>query len=106
MERAEEERVQETLVQKHASAEERQAQLLSSIQERAKTHNDMALARAQQRQEEELRELDSKKTQIEEKLTRAATNRPDPAEKARAYNQRVQERLSSLVSVQQEAAEA
>lgn len=38
-ERAEEQRVQETIEQKHSGAEERQAQLLSSIQEKAKTHN-------------------------------------------------------------------
>jgi len=46
-------------------------------------------SRAQARMEEEQREIDTKKTQIEEKLTRAATLRVDPAEKARAYNQKV-----------------
>jgi len=42
--------------------------------------------------------LDTKKFQIEEKLTRAAVKRTDPAEKARAYNAKVQERLENLVS--------
>ena len=60
--------------------------MLQSIQEKAKTHNLMAIARVQEKQEQELRELEEKMTLIEEKLTRAATNRADPAEKARAYN--------------------
>ena len=42
--------------------------------------------------------MDSKKTQIEEKLNRAATKRPNPAEKARAYNAKVQEKLEHLVN--------
>ena len=47
---------------------------------------------------EERKELDTKKTQIEEKLVRAANNRADPAEKARAYNQKVQEKLTVIAS--------
>lgn len=57
----------------------------------------MAIARVQARQETEQQALDSKKTQIEEKLTRAATKRVDPAEKARAYNAKVHEKVSSIV---------
>lgn len=63
--------------------------MLSSIQEKAKTHNEKARERVQRIQEEEQREADLKKTQIAEKLNRAATNRADPAEKARVYNQKV-----------------
>ena len=63
--------------------------MLSSIQEKAKTHNEKARERVQRIQEEEQREADIKKTQIAEKLNRAATNRADPAEKARVYNQKV-----------------
>lgn len=56
--------------------------------------------------ENEQHAKDSKKSQIEEKLTRAATKRTDPAEKARAYNAKVQEKLESLVSEHQEAADS
>lgn len=62
---------------------------MTSIQEKAKEHNLMALARAQARQQEEQREIDSKKSAIEEKLNRAANNRVDPSEKAREHNQKV-----------------
>jgi len=79
---------------------------LSSIQARAKTHNEMALAKVHAKIENEQQALDSKKTQIEEKLTRAATKRSDPAEKARAYNAKVQEKLEHLVSETQEAADS
>lgn len=68
--------------------------MLNSIQTKAKTHNELARERAQKHQEEEQREADQKKSQLEEKLTRAATNRADPAEKARVYNQKVQERVT------------
>ena len=54
------------------------------------------MARAQARLEEEQREMDTKKTQIEEKLTRAATLRIDPAEKARTHNQKVQEKVTNI----------
>lgn len=64
----------------------------------------MAQARAQARQEEEQRELDSKKTQIEEKLSRAAENRVDLSEKAKAHNAKVQEKVSIALSTEQEAA--
>jgi len=50
--------------------------------------------------------LVNKKTKIEEKLTRAATKRADPAEKARAYNAKVQEKLSTMAVDQQEAAQS
>lgn len=60
--------------------------MLNTIQEKAKTHNEKARERVQRIQEEEQREADLKKTQIAEKLNRAATNRADPAEKARVYN--------------------
>ena len=63
--------------------------MLNSKLEKAKTHNEKVLERAQRLQEEEQREADIKKTLIEEKLNRAATNRADPAEKARVYNQKV-----------------
>lgn len=86
IEQAEEERVQQEITLKHNIAEERQAQFMASITEKAKEHNLMALARAQNHQEEEQRELDSKKSAIEEKLTRAASLRVDPSEKAREHN--------------------
>ena len=62
-------------------------------------------SRAQARMEEEQREIDTKKTQIEEKLTRAATLRVDPAEKARAYNQKVQEKVTNINSEQMTGAD-
>lgn len=52
-ERAREERVQFTLTEKLTSAEERQAQLLSSIQARAKTHNEIVVTRVQTKIEAE-----------------------------------------------------
>jgi len=63
----------------------------------------MALAKIQSKIENEQQAMDSKKSQIEEKLTRAATKRTDPAEKARAYNAKVQEKLETLVTEAQEA---
>merc|ERR1711893_440911 len=69
------------------------------------THNQKALERCQARQEEEQRELDEKKTLIETKLSRAAENRNDPAEKARAYNAKDQAKLSNMASEQHEAVE-
>jgi len=54
------------------------------------------LTRAQARLEEEQREMDTKKSQIEEKLTRAATLRIDPAEKARTHNLKVQEKVTNI----------
>jgi len=65
----------------------------------------LAAAKKQSKVEKEEQALDSKKTQIEEKLTRAATKRQDPAEKARAYNAKVQERRETLVNETQEAAD-
>ena len=66
----------------------------------------MALARAQARQRDEQRELDSKKSAIEDKLTRAANNRADPSEKAREHNQRVQEKVTTVMSELSESAES
>jgi len=50
--------------------------------------------------------LDTKKFQIEEKLTRAAVKRCDPAEKARDHNAKVLEKLENLVNGHQEAADS
>lgn len=85
-ERAEEERASNEISQKLESAEERQTRLLNERLAKAKSHNEMAQARAQARVEEEQREIDSKKTLIEEKLTRAAENRVDLSEKAKVHN--------------------
>jgi|FrelakmetLWP11LW_1041352.scaffolds.fasta_scaffold74343_2 hypothetical protein len=63
-ERAEEERAQQEISQKHTTAEERQAQFMASITEKAKEHNLMALTRAQKFLEEEQRKLDEKKSAI------------------------------------------
>lgn len=104
-ERAEEERAQTELAQKHLSAGERQTQLIVSIQNKAKTHNEKVAASRLARHEEEQRQVDSKKTQIEEKLSRAASNRNDPAEKARAYNAKYQEKLSTISFEHQESIE-
>lgn len=65
----------------------------------------MALARAQARQQEEQRELDSKKSAIEEKLNRAAIKRADPSEKAREHNAKVHEKVTSVMSEMSESAE-
>ena len=78
--------MQQGLVSKQTQAEERQAQQLQAVKERAKCHNLMALARAQARQEEEQREIDTKKEAMQHKLSRAEQNRTDPSEKAREYN--------------------
>lgn len=48
--------------------------------------------------------MDLKMFAIEEKLNRAATKRVDPSEKARSHNQKVQEKLSNVVTEQQEEA--
>jgi len=77
-----------------------------SITEKAKEHNLLIHTRAQARLQEEQREIDSKKTQIEEKLTRAANLRSDPAEKAKVHNQKVQEKVTNAVTCQMEAADS
>lgn len=63
------------------------------------------MERAQARTLLEQQALDTKKSLIEEKLCRAANKRADPAEKARAYNAKVQEKLSTMATDQQEAAD-
>merc|ERR1712187_434830 len=90
--------------QKRTGAEERFAQKLNSIQEKAKVHNERAMGRAKALQAEEQREYESKQKAIEEKLAKAANKRADPSEKAREHNMKVQEKLYSLDSAHQETA--
>merc|ERR1711953_289407 len=88
-EKAQAEKTQTELQQKHTNAEQRTVDKLNTIQEKAKIHNQKVMQNVQSKAEEAKEELDTKKAKFEDKMTRAASLKKDTKlEKAKAYNEK------------------
>merc|ERR1711982_268585 len=101
-EKAQAEKTQTELEQKHTSAEQRTVDKLNGIQEKAKIHNQRVMQNVQSKAEEAKEELDTKKAKFEDKMTRAASFKKDTKlEKAKAYNEKHQQRMEGIQQEQQ-----
>ena len=68
---------------------------MSKIQEKAKTHNELAFLRVLAHKDEERKDRDDLVSQLENKMARQAQMKVAALKRARTYNQRVQEKLSN-----------
>merc|ERR1712110_525160 len=71
--KAQAEKAQTEMTQKHTSAEQRTVDKLNGIQEKAKTHNKKVQQIVQSKAEETKEELDTKKAKFEDKMSRASS---------------------------------
>lgn len=92
-ERAQEEKLQSESVKRHTGAEERLVEKLNNIQEKCKSHNAKVQKVVQSKAEEAKEELDTKKAKFEDKMTRASSFKNQNLEKAKAYNEKHQQRV-------------
>jgi len=92
-ERAQEEKLLSESVKRHTGAEERLVEKLNSIQEKCKSHNAKVQKVVQSKVEEAKEELDTKKAKFEDKMTRASSFKNQNLEKAKAYNEKHQQRV-------------
>lgn len=105
MERAQEERIQETITMKQA-AETRANENLTRIQEKAKFFNERAQNRVMAKRDEERKGRDDLVSLLEDKMSRQSQLKEAALEKARNYNMRVQQKLESYKQGQCEGKES
>lgn len=100
-EKAQEEKVQTKLTERHSNAEGRLVEKLNTIQEKAKNYNAKVQKVVQSKVEESKDQLDNAKAKIEDKMTRTASSTKDTQEKAKAYNEKHQQKVEGIQTGQQ-----
>jgi len=100
MERAQEEKIVSETTKKHTVAEQRHVEKLNAIQEKCKTHNEKVQQAIASKAEESKEEIDKVKTKIEDKMTRTSSWRTDKQEKAKAYNEKHQQKVEGIQTEQ------
>ena len=96
------ERFQTELEIKHLNAEQRTVEKLTSIQEKAKIHNQKVSQNILTKAVEHKEELSTMKARIENKMARInALQNEEKLEKAKAYNEKHQQKVEGFLSEQQ-----
>lgn len=103
--KAQAEKAQTEMTQKHTSAEQRTVDKLNGIQEKAKTHNKKVQKIVQSKAEETKEELDTKKAKFEDKMSRASSFKNQKLENAKAYNEKHQQKVEGYQTEQQKELE-
>ena len=96
------ERYQTELDMKHLYAEQRTVEKLTSIQEKAKIHNQKVSQNILTKAVENEEELNSMKARIENKMARInALQNDEKLEKVKAYNEKHQQKVEDFLTAQQ-----
>lgn len=86
---------------KHSNAEQRTVEKLTSIQEKAKIHNQKVSQNILAKAVEQREEVNSMRARIENKMARInALQNEEKLEKAKAYNEKHQQKVEGFLSEQ------